>query len=167
MKIAAKPFNDEYAPQVMGIFNHYIENSFAAFPEQPLPVEAFAMMKHMSKDMPAHVLVDEDDGGKCVGFGFLKAYNPMPAFRKTAAITYFIDRNCTGKGLGRNLLSILEGEARKKGITAILAEISSENPGSLRFHGANGFRECGRFTGIGVKKGKTFDVIWMQKILAD
>ncbi|MBP7736954.1 MAG: N-acetyltransferase [Spirochaetes bacterium] len=166
MKSAARPFSDEYAPQVMGIFNYYIENSFAAFPEQPLPVEAFGMMKNMSKDLPARVLVDEDDGGRCIGFGFLKAYNPMPAFRKTAAITCFIDRDCTGKGLGRNLLSILEAEAREKGITSILAEISSENPGSLRFHGANGFRECGRFAGIGMKKGKTFDVIWMQKILA-
>jgi len=51
------------------------------------------------------------------------------------------------------------------GITTILASISSLNEGSLAFHQKNGFRECGRFRDIGVKKGRSFDGIWMQRVL--
>lgn len=163
MKNELRPFGDKYAEDVMEIFNYYIMNSFAAFPENPLPAAAFSMLKSMTQNFPAYAVVDENE--KCAGFGFLKAYNPMPAFRNTAAITYFIHHEYTGKGTGRMLLSRLESDAVKNGIKTILAEISSENPGSINFHEQNGFSECGRFKGIGMKKGKVFDVIWMQKVL--
>ena len=167
MKTGFRPFGDEYAKDVIDIFNYYIESSFAAFPDQTLPVAAFAMLKSMTKDYPAYVVVDEDDNCRCTGFGFLRAYNPMPAFSTTAAITYFIGNGYTGKGAGKKLLEMLESDALNKGINTILAEISSENPGSINFHKQNGFTECGRFKSIGIKRGKAFDVIWMQKFLPE
>lgn len=165
MKIRYEQFTEKYGKDVIDIFNYYIENSFAAFPEQALPHVAFPVMQSLAKDYPAFILLDDDAGSKCVGFGFLKSYNPMPAFRFTAACTYFLHHTYTGKNLGSSVLARLESEALTKGIRTLLAEISSENPGSIEFHKQNGFTECGRFKGIGVKMNKTFDVIWMQKEL--
>ena len=56
-------------------------------------------------------------------------------------------------------------QAEEKGITSLLASISSLNKLSLHFHKKNGFRECGRFERIGEKNGQIFDVIYMQKML--
>lgn len=146
---------------VMDIFNHYVTDSFAAFPEQELPYERFDLFLQLSAGFPAGVITNRD--GETLGFGMLRSHNPMPAFSQTAEVTYFLHPDHTGKGLGKQLLAFLEKGASEKGITTLLACISSLNPGSIRFHQKNGFTECGRFQRVGRKKGRAFDTVWMQK----
>lgn len=162
-KYTVRTINSEDKLAVMDIFNYYIENSFAAYPEQRLPNEFFEMILASCKGYPTTVLLNEKNEVK--GFGFLRAYNPMPAFKKTAEISYFISPDETGKGLGNLLLDHLVEAAKKQAITCILASISSLNVPSLKFHQKHGFAPCGKFTAIGIKKGVSFDVIWMQKQL--
>ena len=89
----------------------------------------------------------------------------MPAFSHAAEISIFIHPECKGTGIGRSLVELLVGEAKKMEISSILASISSRNEGSIAFHEKLGFRECGRFEAIGRKWGKSFDVVWMQRML--
>lgn len=161
MEYSIGPLTPEDRLPVMEIFNHYIENSFAAYPDKRLPDQAFDMLLQMSKGYPAATARDEN--GSFVGFGMLRAYNPMPAFSRTAEASYFIHPEHTGKGLGGLLLAHLEKGASGIGITTILASISSLNPGSVSFHLKNGFVECGRFRNVGMKMGREFDIVWMQK----
>ena len=121
------------------------------------------MFLQMSKGFPTGSI--EDKNGMIVGFGMLRAHNPMPAFSHTAEVTYFIHPDHTGKGLGKILLEFLEREGRGRGITTLLANISSLNAGSINFHEKNGFIERGRFKGVGEKNGQLFDTVWMQKML--
>jgi phosphinothricin acetyltransferase len=148
---------------VIDIFNDYIENSFAAYPENPVPYEFFGMFSAIIEHYPSVVV--KDSAGTVAGFGMLRPHNPMPAFRQTAEITYFILPGLTGKGLGSRMLAYLEDEGRKMGITTILASISSLNEGSIRFHAKHGFSPCGHFERVGMKKGVVFDTIWMQKFI--
>ena len=150
----------EHEREVMDIFNYYIENSFSAYPETRLPYEFFGRFIEMTKGYPAYSMVLEN---KVVGFCFIRAYNPFPTFRHTAEITYFIHKDHKGKGLGKKALDLLEKEASKMGISVILASISSLNFESINFHIKYGFSECGRFKSIGIKSGRYFDVVWMQK----
>jgi phosphinothricin acetyltransferase len=147
----------------MEIFNHYIESSLSAYPETRVPEQAFDMLLQMSKGYP--MATARDQYGRVVGFALLRAHNPMPVFSRTAEAAYFIHPDHTGKGLGRSLLEHLEQGASEKGITTILASISSLNPGSVNFHLKNGFIECGRFRNVGMKMGREFDTVWMQKML--
>lgn len=162
MDIKFEPMTGEHGREVMDIFNYYVENSYAAYPEQSLPYQFFGMFMEMTRGYPAYV-IKNNDSGKVVGFCFLRAYNPMPAFRETAEISYFLDKEEVGRGIGREALGLLEREGGKMGVKYILANISSRNKQSLDFHSKNGFVECGRFLNIGRKKGKNFDVIWMEK----
>jgi len=148
---------------IMDIFNFYVENSYAAYPEQRLPYDFYDVFLSMCKGYPAVTV--RNGAGDVVGFGMLRPYHAMPAFSKTAEITYFIKPDCTGQRIGKRLLDHLEDEGRKKGLTSILASISSLNAGSLRFHVSNGFVECGRFKSIGQKRGEVFDVVYCQKML--
>ncbi len=163
MSHSVRPMSPDDRYPIMDIFNHYVENSFAAYPEIRLPYQAYDMFLQMSEGYPRGTVVDQD--GRIVGFGMLRTYHPMPVFSKTSEITYFLDPGHTGKGLGKELLDYLERGGREMGLTTILASISTLNPGSIAFHRKNGFSECGRFLGVGVKKGHVFDVVWMQKIL--
>jgi phosphinothricin acetyltransferase len=162
MNIRFEPMTEAHGDEVMDIFNYYVENSFAAYPEHKLSLQFFGMFLEMTRGYPAYVIINNDNG-KLVGFCFLRAYNPMPVFRETTEISYFLDKEAVGKGIGKEALELLEREGGKKGIKYIMANISSRNEQSLQFHKENGFVECGRFHNIGRKKGMYFDVVWMQK----
>lgn len=163
MKITLSPIGKDDSRQVMDIFNYYIENTFAAYPEHPLPDDFFDMLLIMSSGYPTVVAKAED--GSVTGFGLLRPYNPMPAFFKTAEITYFLKPGFTGQGIGKAILDYLLDMGKEKGINAVLANVSSLNEESIRFHVRNGFSECGRFREIGKKKGQVFDVLYFQKLL--
>ncbi len=163
MEYSISPISNEDRESIMDIFNHYVEKSFAAYPEDSLPYQAFDVFLEMSHGFPTGSIKDQN--GRIIGFGMLRTHNPMPAFSHTAEVTYFIHPGHIGKGLGTMLLASLEKGAREKGITNILANISSLNPSSIRFHQKNGFTECGRFRKVGKKWGQEFDTIWMQKAI--
>lgn len=163
MEFSINPISNEDREAIMDIFNHYVENSFAAYPEIRLPYQAFDMLLQMTNGLPTGTI--KDQSGNILGFGILRPHNPMPTFSRTAETTYFIHPDYTGKGLGKMLLGFLERGAIEKNIKNILANISSLNPISIKFHQKNGFIECGRFIKVGKKNGKEFDTVWMQKTL--
>lgn len=148
---------------IMDIFNYYVENSPAAYPETRLPDAFFETLLKMCEGYPNAAVRNE--AGELVGFGMLRPYSPIATFSRTAEITYFLRPDATGQGLGERLLEFLVEEGRKKHITSLLASISSLNQGSLRFHARHGFVECGRFRSIGRKQGKAFDVVYYQRML--
>lgn len=163
MEHRISPLAEEDRERVIDIFNHYIRNSFAAFPDAPVPYQAYDMIMQMSAGLPAVSIRDRE--GVLLGFGMLKRFNPFPAFSRTAEVAYFIAPEHTGQGLGKLLLDHLEAEGRKTGVRTLLAHISSLNTGSIGFHGKNGFVEAGRFIQAGVKNGEVFDSVWMQKMI--
>lgn len=163
MKITLTPITHDDRTEVMDIFNYYIENSFAAYPDHKLPYEFFDRLLKMSRGYPT--VTAKTDEGIVAGFGLLRPYNPMPAFFRTAEITYFLKPGYTGRGIGKLLLEYLLEKGRQQGINAVLANISSLNEGSISFHLNNGFSECGRFREVGRKNGRTFDVLYFQKLL--
>lgn len=140
-----------------------MENSFAAYPESKIEPEMFSRLLASLGDYPSGVILC---GDSVAGFAFLCPYNALPVFRKTAELTCFIAPEHTGRGVGGQALAFLEEKAVSRGITRILAGISGFNEGSIRFHGRRGFVECGRFRGIGLKFGREFDVVWMEKFLS-
>jgi L-amino acid N-acyltransferase YncA len=146
---------------IIDLFNYYIEHSFAAYPEQRVPYDFFNLIYQWNREYPSVTVKDEDR--TLLGFGMLRPHNPVPVFAHTAEVSYFVHPDWTGKGLGSTMLEMLEREGKKRGVSCLLASISSRNEGSIRFHAHHGFRECGRFQGIGKKKGMVFDTIWMQK----
>ncbi len=148
---------------VVDIFNYYVDHTFAAFPEDRVTDEFFDWLLRLSKGYAA--LAAKDKNGRVIGFGLLRSHSPVPTLSRTAEISYFILPEYTRQGIGKVLLEKLVEEAKTQKLTSLLACISSLNDGSIAFHEKNGFVECGCFRGIGLKKGKVFDVLWMQKML--
>jgi L-amino acid N-acyltransferase YncA len=155
-----EPLTETHGKAVMEIFNDYVKNSFSAYPEEALPETFFGQILSMTKGYPAYAILE---GERVIGFCFLRPYNPLTTFTECAEVSYFLDKMHTGQGIGTMALEKLENEASAMGIRSILASISSENTGSIRFHSDRGFTECGRFRKIGKKKKRYFDVVWMQK----
>jgi L-amino acid N-acyltransferase YncA len=163
MPVTLEPMKAVDRIPVIDIFNFYIENSFAAYLDHKVSYDFFSILLKAAEGYPAIVARHEID--EIVGFGMLRAYHPFPVFSKTAEISYFIKSEWTGKGVGELMLTHLIRKAEGKGITSLLASISSLNTPSISFHKKNGFIECGRFKKIGEKNGQIFDVVYMQKML--
>jgi len=163
MKTNLTPITSDDRESIIDIFNYYVENSFAAYPEQKVPYEFFEVLLNVCDGYPTAVARDQET--QIIGFGMLRPYSPFPTFLQTAEVTYFLRPGFTGQGIGREILEHLIAKGREKGISSVLASISSLNEGSINFHLKNGFSECGRFRDIGRKRGKTFDVVYFQRML--
>jgi L-amino acid N-acyltransferase YncA len=127
----------EHATDALRVFNEHVAGRFAA----------------------------EDADGGFLGFGLLRPYAQSPVFSRAAVSTVFLAADRTGRGVGTAILRRMLEEARKMGITRVLAHVSSRNPRSIAFHRKHGFVECGRFPDVGRKWAKDFDVVWMIKSL--
>ena len=163
MTVRLTPVSMADRKEIIDIFNHYIETSFAAFPDQPLPYDSFELILNRCKGFPT--VTAKNGQGILLGFGLLHAYNPFPVFSGTTEITCFIKPEWTGKGIGTMMLDYLCQKAREKGIVTILASISSLNEPSLHFHQSRGFLECGCFRNVGRKNNIPFNIVYMQKFL--
>ena len=155
---------EQHRKPVIDIFNYYIENTFAAYPESRVGYDFFDRFLQLTEGYPA-IAIRADSTEEIIGFALLRAHNPLPVFSRTAEISCFIKAGYTGKGIGGEAVDCLMKEANRLGIDSILANISSLNEGSIRFHGKNGFRECGRLERVGKKFGRDFDIVWMQRTL--
>jgi phosphinothricin acetyltransferase len=163
MNVELQPMAVADLEEMTGIFNYYVEHTFSTYTEIPVSVEMFDSLMCFSQGYPA--LTARDDDGVLAGFGILRPYSPIPAFDRTAELTCFLGPGYTGKGIGTIMLEALEAGAREMGINSIIATVSSLNDGSLHFHMARGFSLQGCLTGIGLKNGRSFDVILLQKTL--
>jgi phosphinothricin acetyltransferase len=161
MNVTLKTLAEQHRKGVIDIFNHYIREGFAAYPETAVEYSFFDIFMAMTQGYPA-VAVEADASGSVAGFGFLRPYSLIPVFSRTAEISYFIAPDYTGNGIGGIMLGNFIAEAGKRSIDSLIAGISSRNDGSIRFHHNNGFRECGRLEKVGKKFGEDFDVVLMQ-----
>ena len=143
---------------VMRIFSHYAATGFAAYPEGPVPPQFFSILWEGALSA---IVLEGDDA--VAGFGFLRPFLPFPAFRKTGMLTYFLAPDSVGRGLGTRLLERLAVDAKNKGITRLVANMSSKNEASLRFHTRHGFTLAGTLANVGEKFGEPFDIVWMQR----
>ena len=154
------PLSEHHCRGVMEIFNFYITESHAAFPDKPVPQAFFERFLEMSRGYPAAAIMADDT---VAGFGFLRPYHWAETFRRTAEITYFLRPEHTRQGLGTTLLNYLCQQAGPHGIEVIVASLSSRNLASRAFHVKNGFEICGILRRVGKKFGQDFDVVLMQK----
>ena len=158
-----RPVIDNDRDAIVAVFNYFVENSFAAYPEQTVGAEFFQRMKAFAEGYPFYAIVSEDE--QVVGFALIHPMHPANTFKRTAEITYFILPEFTGRGLGTKLLQRLIDDAREMGCDNVVASISSLNEQSLAFHRKHVFEECGRIKRAGKKHGRDFDMVCMQKFI--
>jgi phosphinothricin acetyltransferase len=163
MNINLSALTTHYREETIDIYNYYIENSFAAYPEQAVPYSFFDRLLDICRGYPAAAVLDSEC--HAIGFGMLRPYIPLPTFSGTAEITYFLRPDSTGKGIGKTLLEYLLAEGKGKNLRTVLASVSSLNEASIRFHMKSGFTEAGRFRHAVQKKGRIFDVVYFQRMI--
>lgn len=150
-------------PKCLDIYNYYVVNTRITLEETPLSLAEFsARAERITKIYPYLVA---KDGDEVLGYAYLDVFNSRSAYKITADLSIYTDKNHMHKGIGKALLSELCARAKEMNIEKIISLITSENAGSIEFHQRNGFTERGRLTGVAYKLGKYCDLVFMEKSL--
>lgn len=156
-----RPVEEKDIERCLEIYNYYIENTTITFEETPLTLSGFSdRIKGITKNYPFLVAEDEKT---VVGYAYFDVFNARSAYRHTADLSVYLDKNCLSKGMGSLLYKTLEKEAAKYEINNIVSLITSENEKSVAFHKKNGFSFKGELTDVGVKFGRVLSVLFYQK----
>ena len=150
-------------PAILDIYGPYVLNTAISFEYTVPSLEEFTQrFQQITRQFPW--LVWEEDG-KILGY----AYGSLPfgraAYRWCAASSIYLAPSAHGRGIGRKLYAALEALLRKQGYRKTYAIITSDNPGSLRFHEKTGFRFVAELPDCGFKFGNFYGVVWMEKLL--
>lgn len=148
----------------LDIYNYYIKNTLVSLEECELEFDAFEKrVRRITEKYP--FLVAKNDSGKLLGYAYLDSFNERSAYRISADLSVYLDREQTHSGIGKKLLCAIEEEAKKRGIENIISIITSENLPSVGFHVKNGFVHEGTVNNAAVKFGRYVSVSYYRKNL--
>lgn len=147
----------------LDIYNYYIENTTITFEEKALTEEEFCeRVLRIKKDYPYIVCVSD---GKTIGYAYLDKYSERSAYRFTADLSIYVDKDFRHAGIGAELYHGIEKLAKEMGIKNIISVITSENGASVAFHEKLGFEHVGSISDVGFKFGKWLGVDFYRKKL--
>ena len=117
--------------------------------------------QHDNDNFPIFVA---EENGEIIGWLSLSKYRSgRNAFIHCAEISYYVDMQNTGKGVGKKLFHHCLDYLGNKEITTLIAIILGSNTKSINFTGKFGFEVWGILPGVAMIDGQTIDHIYMGK----
>jgi L-amino acid N-acyltransferase YncA len=152
------------AARICAIYNHYVTTTTVSFEEDPVSEQDMAQRIADVGAAGLPWLVLEVDGA-LAGYAYATKWRVRPAYRFSVESTVYLDKDCTGRGLGRILYGALLDELRKRDLRLVIGGIAQPNEGSVGLHEALGFRKVAHFSEVGMKFGRWLDVgYWELKL---
>ncbi len=170
--ITLRVAREEDAPALLAIYAPYVENTAITFAyHAPDLAEFTATMRQVQQKYP--YLVAERQG-ELLGYVYANQFHEREAYDWSVETSIYIRQDCRRSGLGRLLYQALETVLGEQHILNLNADIAfSEKPDehltldSVKFHDRMGYRMAGHFRQCGYKFGRWYDIVWMEKHLAD
>ncbi|MEI3844186.1 MULTISPECIES: GNAT family N-acetyltransferase [unclassified Microbacterium] len=160
-------------PAIRDIYNHYVRESTVTFDEIETTLADWETKAGVLAAAGLPFLVAEDTGpetedgaDRVIGYALLQHWRPKSAYRFSVEDSIYLRPGAGGRGLGRVLLSALLDAGTAAGLREVIAVIEpTAAAGSIALHRRFGFEEAGRLERVGVKFGRSLDVLFLQKSL--
>lgn len=158
------------AAAIWSIYQYYVEHTAISF-EITMPTIS-EIEGRIQKTLKAFPYLVAETEGTVIGYAYAGSFIPREAYAHCAEVSIYISRENRSTGLGRRLYEELLSRLKNQGISNVYAcigvpEVEDEylNNNSAQFHSHMGFSEVGRFRNSGLKFGRYYHMIWMEKIL--
>ncbi len=146
----------------LNIYNYYIENTCYTLEEERLSSSDFtSRVKRIQAHYPFLVYVDDEN--QVLGYAYLDVFHERSAYKKTADLSIYVDKDHLHDHIGVILLNAIEKEAKEYSITNIISIVTSENENSLHFHEKHGFLLEGNIHDVAYKLGRSISVYYLRK----
>ena len=160
------------APALLDIYAPYVRETAISFEyEVPSLREFEGRVSHTLSRYPWIVAEDE---GTVLGYAYASAFHPRKAYEWCAEASIYVAQNARGRGTGARLYDALEARLKAQNLLLLYACIARPQKedeyltfASIRFHTRMGFHTVGEFPRCGFKFGRWYDMVWMEKRLAD
>lgn len=154
-------------PKIQAIYAHHVLRGLASFEIVPPTVDEMRC-RFESISGAGYPYLVASDGPSLLGYAYASAYRTRPAYRYTVEDSVYVAANAIGRGIGRQLLTLLIDECVCRGYRQMLAVIGdSANAASIELHRACGFTVSGTLHSVGFKFGRWVDSVLMQRALGN
>ncbi|WKT00740.1 GNAT family N-acetyltransferase [Gallibacterium salpingitidis] len=160
------------APQILAIYAPYVEKTAITF-EYEVPTLA-EFEQRMSKTLTKYPYIVAEQAGEILGYAYTSAFVGRAAYDWAVETTIYLKANQTKTGLGKKLYTALERICKAQNIFNLNAcigypeqedEFLTKN--SANFHAHLGYRFVGEFRKCGYKFGRWYNMVWMEKFIAE
>lgn len=149
------------APSIVELYSFYVLNSTVTFDSVPPSIEKTAeLIKEISESYPFLVAIDSNY--RLIGYAYAHSWKEKAAYSRTWELTIYIAENETAHGIGHELARQLISTCFRAGCHSLVACITAENIGSIRFHERLGFKKVSLFREVGFKFGRYLDVVDLE-----
>ena len=148
--------------RIAEIYSYYVENTAISF-EVAAP-DAEEMERRRRSFAPYPYLVAEE-GGRTAGYAYAHPFSGRAAYRRSAEVTIYLDKDERGKGTGKALYAELERRLSAMDVHNLYAIVMYPGSGSVEFHEKMGYRIIGKLTDCGEKFGRLLSVVYMEKMI--
>ena len=150
-------------PAILEIYAPYVTDTTITF-EYDVPTfdEFLTRFRRITADFPWIVWEEQ---GRILGYAYACRPFERAAYAWCAEPSIYLRPAAQGRGIGRKLYAALEALLKIQGYCVLLALITGENTGSLRFHERLGYCFAGEMKSCGYKFEKWLSVFWMEKHL--
>jgi phosphinothricin acetyltransferase len=136
--------------RINGIHNQAINEKFKVAYLSPwtndMMLEWFK--EHDSKEYPVYVAEIDNI---VIGFVYINPYRSgRTALEQTAEISYFVDKNYRGRGIGKQLIKFMELQCSNLSIKTLFAIIIDNNEASIKLIEKCGYKKWGHLPKIAI-----------------
>lgn len=161
--------NPADAESLLAIYAPYVLHTAITFElEVPSVSEFRTRISHTLEKYPYLVAALN---GEILGYAYLGEFKGRAAYTHSAEVSVYVRMDSQRNGIGRQLYSALDNEAKQRGIlnlNACIAYAETEDDflsqSSVCFHERMGYTQCAHFHKCARKFGRWYDMIWMEKL---
>lgn len=172
--IIIRPATLEDSSAILSIYAPYVEQTAISFEYSVPSLSEFqARMRNTLEQQRLPYLVAEYKG-QIKGYAYVSPFKERAAYDWAVETSIYVASDMRGMGLGGRLHAVLEDCCRALGITnlnACIGHTEHEDKhltnASEQFHAHLGYRMVGCFYQCGYKFDRWYDMVWMEKIIAD
>lgn len=153
------------AEGVLAVYRPYVEETAVTFEYTvPTQVEFLCRLQRIQSNYPFLVC---EEKGQIIGYAYAHRQLMRAAYRWNAELSIYVERACTGRGVGKALYTALIEVLKLQHIQTVYALIALPNRASVALHDKMGFTQVGLHPKTGYKLGKWYDVAWYEKMIGE
>ena len=160
------------APRILEIYAWYVEHTVITFEYDVPSLEEFEGRMRRTMQKYPYLVIERD--GRVEGYAYAGPFKERAAYDWCCELSIYLAQDARKCGMGRRLYAAMEERLRDMGVLNLYACITCPDRedeyvtrNSMEFHSHLGFRQVAEFRSCGYKFGRWYNMVWMEKIIAD
>lgn len=170
--VVIRTANEGDSEQLLEIYSHYIKNTAITFECDIPSVEEFC--RRIKETLNRYPYLVAERNGEILGYAYASPLKTRAAYDVSAETTVYVRNGMKRMGIGRALYGELERLLSLQNVTNLYANVACPEADdeyltadSVRFHEREGYVTVGRFQKCGLKFGRRYSILWMEKLIGN